>query len=237
MYQFLKERYRHYRLHRERVLEPVDLPVAKLGGSKGWPVVPALINSDSVVYAFGVGAYVDWDLQMIQQFGVQVHAFDPTPESIEWATRQQFPSEFHFHDYGLAAFDGILNFYPPKKPGRFNYSQDLRKFNHADQSLVPGQVFRLSTILNDLGHSRIDVLKIDVEGTEFDCLPEILDSGIEIGQLLVEIHYNHPSRSFPEGARLLKRVTDAGFQCFDISSRGFEFAFVNRQLIEQCRAA
>ena len=237
LYQFLKERYRHYRLNRERLLEPFDLPAAKLGGPQGWPVIPGLINPGSVVYSFGVGANVDWDLEMIDQFGVHVHAFDPTPESIVWVAQQQLPREFHFHDYGIAAFDGAMSFYPPKKPGRINYSQDKRKFNHSGQAQVSGQVYRLSTIVSRLKHSHIDVLKIDVEGTEFDCLPEILNSGIEIGQLLVEVHYHFPSRSFAEGAVLLKQVQAAGFQCFDISPRGLEFAFVNRRPIENRRAA
>ncbi len=237
LYQFLKERYRHFRLERERLLEPCDLPVTKIGGPKGWPVIPGLINSDSIVYGFGVGANVDWDLAMINQFGVHVHAFDPTPESMKWVAQQQLPSQFHFHDYGIAAFDGVINFYPPKKPGRINYSQDKRKFNHSDQPLVPGQVCRLSTILQRLGHSRIDVLKIDVEGTEFDCLPEILNSGIEIQQLLIELHYHFPSRSFSEGAQLLKQIQAAGFQCFDISPRALEFAFVKRRPMAQRRAA
>ena len=237
LYQFLKERYRHYRLNRERLLEPCNRPVAKLGGRLGWSVIPELIHSDSVVYSFGVGDNVNWDLKMIDQFGVHVHAFDPTPESIAWVARQQLPPEFHFHDYGLAAFDGAMSFYPPKRPGRINYSQDKRKFNHPGQTQVSGQVCRLKTTLDRLGHSRIDVLKIDVEGTEFDCLPEILDSGIAIGQLLLELHYHFPSRSFPEGARLLKQIQAAGFQCFDISPRGLEFAFVNRRLLEPRRAA
>lgn len=237
LYQFLKERYRHYRLNRERLLEPFDLPATKLGGQQGWSVIPKLIHSESVVYSFGVGNNVGWDLEMIDQFGVHVHAFDPTPESVAWVAQQQLPQEFHFHDYGIAAFDGVMNFYPPKKPGRINYSQDKRKFNHSDQPLVPGQVCRLSTILRRLGHSRIDVLKIDVEGTEFDCLPEILSSGIEIGQLLVEVHYHFPSRSFSEGAHLLKQVQATGFQCFDISPRGLEFAFVNRSPLAKRRAA
>lgn len=237
LYQFVKERYRHFRLNRERLSVTCDMPVTKLGGQHGWPVLPGLMNSDSVVYSFGVGSNVDWDLEMIDRFGVQIHAFDPTPESIEWVARQQLPREFHFHDYGIAAFDGVLNFYPPKKPGRINYSQDKRKFNQSDQPQVAGQVCRLSTILRRLGHARIDVLKIDVEGTEFDCLPEILNARIEIGQLLVEVHYHHPSRSFSQGVQLLKQVQAAGFECFDISPRGLEFAFVNRRPLEKRRAA
>lgn len=234
---FMKTQYRQFRLQRERLLQPTALTIVRPGFKRDWPVCSELIGRDSVVYSFGVGANVAWDVGMIEQFGVHVHAFDPTPESIAWVARQQLPPEFHFHDFGIAAFDGTLNFYPPKKPGRIHFSQDCQKFNRPDQPQFVGQVLRLSTIMQRLGHSRIDVLKMDVEGTEFDCVPELLQSGIEIGQLLVEVHYHYPQRSFDEGISLLRQIEAAGFQCFDISPRGLEFAFVNRCLLSQKQAA
>lgn len=234
---FLKHQFRHHRLRREQLLTPVPHQLEKPGADKGWMICSDLIPRGGIAYSFGVGANVAWDVAMIEQFGTEVHAFDPTPESIAWVARQQLPEKFHFHDYGIAAFDGTLNFYPPKKPGRMHFSQDRQKYNSPDQAPIPGRVLRLSTILKQLGHSRIDVLKMDVEGTEFDCIPDLLQSGIEIGQILVEVHYHHPTRSFDEGLRLLRQIEAAGFACFDISPRGLEFSFVNRRLLAQQRAA
>ena len=235
---FLKSRFRQHLLHRERLLESVPFTVTRLGGVEhGWTVCSDLISRDAIVYSLGVGADVSWDLAMIEQFGVHVHAFDPTPESIAWVSRKNLPEQFHFHEFGIAAFDGTLNFYPPKKPGRMHFSQDRQKFNHPDQLTYPGQVFRLSTIVQRLGHSRVDVLKLDVEGTEFDCVPELLQSGIEIGQLLLEVHYNYPTRSFSEGMSLMRQIQAAGFQCFSISQRGYEFGFVNRRLVGDRKVA
>ena len=231
---FVKHQFRHYRLRREQLLTPVACKLAKPGGAdRGWMICSDLVPRGGIAYSFGVGANVFWDVAMIEQFGVEVHAFDPTPESIAWVARQKLPEQFRFHDYGIAAFDGSLNFYPPKKPGRIHFSQDPQKYNRPDQALISGRVMRLSTIAQQLGHSRIDVLKMDVEGTEFDCVTDILQSGIEIGQLLVEVHYHYPTRSFGEGVRLLRQIEAAGFDCFDISPRGLEFGFVNRRLISE----
>lgn len=234
---FLKHQFRHYRLRRERLLTPITLACTKPGGDRGWMVCSERIPRGGLVYSFGVGANVSWDVAMIEQFGVEVHAFDPTPESIAWIARQRLPAAFHFHDFGIAAFDGELRFYPPKKPGRMHYTQDRQKYHRPDQPPIAGQVRRLSTIAQRLGHSRIDVLKMDVEGTEFDCIPDLLQSGLEIGQLLVEVHYHHPTRSFAEGLRLLHHIESAGFACFDISPRGLEFGFLNRRLLPHRQAA
>ena len=61
-------------------------------GSKycGWEVAVEKITKDSVCYSFGVGEDVSFDLELINRFGVVVHAFDPTPRSINWVRAQDF---------------------------------------------------------------------------------------------------------------------------------------------------
>ncbi|MFO0820603.1 MAG: FkbM family methyltransferase [Pirellulales bacterium] len=227
----IKHSFRHFRF-RCMGLKPQEPCQVAWGDRRyGWPICPEFVHANSVVYSFGVGADVVWDTAMIRQFGTQVYAFDPTPEAIEWVRSRKNRPEFHFFDFGIASFDGVLQFYPPKAPGRMHFSQDRQKFNWPNQPTVPGKVHRLSTIMKMLGHTRIDVLKMDVEGTEFECLPEILDTGVEIDQLLIEIHYNSPTRSWAEARRLLRRLMDTGFTCFNISPRGLEFSFVHQRLL------
>ena len=94
-----------------------------------------------------------------------------------------------------------------------------------------------------LGHDRIDVLKIDVEGTEFEVIPDPWASAIPIDQLLVEIHYRFRSRSFRQGMALIDRVKATGMRCVRVSERGFEFSFekgtlpfFERTLVDAVRA-
>jgi FkbM family methyltransferase len=207
----------------------------------------APLSSKSVVYSFGVGDNIAWDLALIERYGATVHAFDPTPVSIEWISRQTLPAAFQFHPWGLAAFDGELEFYPPRKATSTHYSQERRPHSwrrylcpfreERDPSPVLAPVRRLSSTLAELGHRRIDVLKIDVEGSEFEAVPDILASGIEIDQLLVEIHYHFPSRSVKRGLTLIEQIRAAGFRCFHISPRGLEFGFARQELFEHQPAA
>jgi len=232
MLRTLKRMIRRYRLRHAQVLDLPEIPCLR---RYGWAMWPAPLRSDSVVYSFGVGDSVGWDLEMIRRFGVTVHAFDPTPASIEWVSRQTLPPQFVFHDYGLANFDGSLNFYPPRRAGNTHFSHVRRSGLFDRRPAVPGQVRRLSTIMNSLGHRRIDVLKIDVEGAEFDALPDFLTSGIQIDQLLVEIHYHFPSQSFRKGLALIDQIKSIGMRCFDVSPRGFEFSFIREPLVPQDR--
>jgi len=226
---FLKQQVRQYRLRQAGVEDrPGYQPVMK----SGWAVWPDHVRCDSVVYSFGVGDRIGWDLTMIRRFGVTVHAFDPTPASIAWVAGQQLPSRFVFHDLGISNFDGVLDFYPPRRPGSTHFSQERRGWLFDRRPSVPGRVRRLATIMQELGHDRIDVLKLDVEGAEFEVVPDLIASGVEVDQLLVEIHYQFPSRSFRMGLDLIRQLKDYGMQCSYVSQRGFEFSFVRRELVD-----
>jgi FkbM family methyltransferase len=219
---YLKQELRQYRLRRAGVLDSTDYRPEIVGD---WALWPEAITPASVVYSFGVGDNVAWDREMIRRFGVTMHAFDPTPGSVAWVKRQKLPRQFVFHDYGISNFDGALNFYPPRKAGNTHYSQEQR-----DGTPTRGRVNCLTTIMRRLGHRHLDVLKLDVEGSEFEAIPDLIDSGVSVDQLLVEIHYQFRSRSFAAGLDLIQQLKAYGMQCIHVSKRGFEFSFVRRGL-------
>jgi FkbM family methyltransferase len=221
----LKQSLRQHRLSRARVVDPTDCRPERVGD---WMLWTEPLCSRSIVYSFGVGDNVAWDRAMIVRFGCTVYAFDPTPASIEWVRSQSLPPLFVFHELGLSNFDGELAFFPPRKANSTHYSQERRSGLFDRQQPVLGQVRRLTTIMQSLGHTRIDVLKLDIEGSEFEAIPDILASGIEIGQLLVEIHYHFRSRSFRAGMELVRQIKASGMQCIHVSPRGFEFSFVRK---------
>ena len=222
-----KQSLRQHRLRRAQALDVTSFQPERLGD---WSLWTGPLDERSVAYSFGVGDNVAWDLAMVGRFGCTVHAFDPTPASIAWVARQSLPPQFVFHDWGLSDFDGELPFYPPRRAGSTHFSQECRAGWFSRQSPVLGQVRRLATILRALGHSRLDVLKLDIEGSEFEAIRDILASGIEIDQLLVEIHYHFRSRSFRQGMDLVRQIKASGMQCIHVSPRGLEFSFVRRGL-------
>ncbi len=224
--QLLKQSLRQHRLRRAQVVDATNCVPERIGD---WSLWPEPLHAGSVVYSFGVGDNVAWDRAMIVRFGCTVHAFDPTPTSIAWVSSQSLPPQFVFHDIGLSNFEGELPFYPPRKAGSTHYSQERRGRWFDSQEPIMGQVRRLATIMQSIGHSRIDVLKLDIEGSEFEAIPDILASGIEIGQLLVEIHYHFRSRSFRAGMDLVRQIKASGMQCIHVSPRGFEFSFLSHQ--------
>jgi FkbM family methyltransferase len=200
-------------------------PVVRLGSEYGAHAVTSdALSAESVVYSFGVGEDVSFDLAMIERFGVTVHAFDPTPRSIAWVKAQTLPPEFVLHEFGLANHDGTADFAPPENAEHISHTLLVREKSSGPAITV--QVRRLATLAKELGHSRIDVLKMDIEGAEYAVIEDVLASEIPIGQLLVEFHHHLPEVTLAKTEEAIERLNQAGYRIFHIADNGREFSLV-----------
>jgi FkbM family methyltransferase len=190
----------------------------------GWVVCPDLITRDSIIYGFGVGEDISFDLAMIERFGVTVHAFDPTPKANVWIKSQNLPPQFVFHNVGLADHDGTARFVLP----RADYaSYHIGGEGEHGADVAECKVQRLSTIMRELNHSRIDVLKMDIEGAEYAALPDFINDGVHPQQLLVEFHHVAGDRPSLEKTRnAIALLRSAGYRIFAVAATGLEYSFV-----------
>jgi|SRR5215469_815004 len=188
-----------------------------------WCICPTGLTQESVVYSFGVGTDISFDLEMIRQFGVHVQAFDPTPRSIVWVRCQALPEKFVFHEYGIGDRDGKAVFYPPENPSFVSYSIFSRG---SSETTVEAPVYRLTTIMKILGQERIDVLKMDIEGAEYNVLSDLLASGVSVRQLLVEFHHGWKDVGLQRTKEAIRSLNRAGYRIFHVSPGGCEYSFI-----------
>jgi FkbM family methyltransferase len=201
-----------------------SVPLVSLGQGPGsWAVWPNGLGSSSVIYSCGVGRDISFERAMIERYGVTVHAFDPTPLALTWARSQQLPPNFHLHEMGIAPYDGVARFQPPSKAKFESYSM-VRRSGLGHSILAP--VRRFGTLAEMLGHTRVDILKMDVEGAEYEVLPDILSSSIPVGQILVEFHHRWKEVGAAQTRRAIASLDAAGYVVAAVSSAGTEYTFV-----------
>lgn len=179
-------------------------------------------NRNCLVYDFGIRAQPQFGSTLARVFGCEVHAFDPSPVSTDWwnsddAKKLRELPNYHFHPYGTGGIDGsiILKEYNWGQVSILRYpSQTLdckedkpncKSLHHTSKSFrLP--VKTLPTIIKELGHEgrTIDIMKIDVEGSEYSFLENLMDmSGgcpDYIDQLTLEWHHYPFDPRYGEGA-------------------------------------
>ncbi|WP_167015206.1 FkbM family methyltransferase [Chitinophaga sp. Cy-1792] len=191
----------------------------------GFYVHPDKLNNQSVVYSFGIGEDISFDTAIMQQHGAQVFAFDPTPKSINWIKKQPPMAGFRFQDYGLGATTGFVTFNLPKNADHVSGSvADHKNVDSHNSISVPMKSF--ADIVKEFGHTHIDVLKMDIEGSEYAVVESILASPVKIDQILVEIH----ERFYPDGKARTQQLLNAfkahGYKVFGVSDSLEEISFI-----------
>ncbi|MDX1509174.1 MAG: FkbM family methyltransferase, partial [Woeseiaceae bacterium] len=87
--------------------------------------------------------------------------------------------------------------------------------------------YTVATIAEKLGHSRIDILKLDIEGAEYDVLDGLLQSDVRPTQLLVEFHHRFFENGLQRTADIIERLRDAGYKIMAVRAEsGREIGFL-----------
>ena len=190
----------------------------------GFYIAPDFVTKDSIVYSFGIGEDITFDRELIALTGCQIHGFDPTPKSINWLKSANPPENFMFHEYGIDSKNGDVTFFLPENPE--HVSGTAVQTNDVRTNSISVPMKNLETICNELGHNKIDVLKIDIEGSEYSVIPNILSSNIEIKQLLIEFHDRFFEDGFKKNSDTIKMLNDSGYQIFAVSDTLMEVSFI-----------
>ena len=195
----------------------------------GWNIIPDKLDENSIVYSFGVGKDASFDIEIINKFNLVVNAFDPTPKSILWCKTQNLPDNFILHEYGIANFDGVVSFNPPENPNHVSHT--ILDMSTKDKAIkVP--VKKLTTIMKELEHERIYLLKMDIEGAEYTVIEDNRTSGIRPDQLLIEFHHRFLNVGVKKTKDAINTIKDMGYGIFWISDSGEEYGFIKKMANE-----
>jgi len=211
----------------------IDINLPTLNYS-GWVVVPEVIHENDIVYSLGVGDYIAFELDIIERKKVQIFAFDPTPYSVQWINKQALPSTFHFFPWAAAGKDGTFFLYPRIKR-RSKRSEVMYTFHKQEERRKDGvsvDALTIESMAKKLGHQKIDILKIDIEGAEYEVLDSMLSSALRPKLLLVEFHHRFKGIGKEKTIKAIDSLREEGYLKANISVTGREICFVNKSAIK-----
>jgi len=194
----------------------------------GWLYDASLLDEFSIVYSLGVGDNIDFDLGVITRCKSNVFAFDPMPTSQSFVDADDRPQEFRFYAWAAAGADGKLTLYPRVRNDG-GLSEGMFTLVAEDSSRDSGievPAYTIATLVEKLGHSRIDLLKMDIEGAEYDVLESLLASPIRPKQLLVEFHHRFVDGGIRRTADIISKLAAEGYQIIAVCAEtGREVSF------------
>jgi FkbM family methyltransferase len=178
----------------------MDIQLTEIGK---WSKIPDdLLDSSSIVYSFGAGEDICFEFYLSHKYDSSVYIFDPTPRAVdhfhyckkvisgeaESIPNPRFgggdpryldiikslkPNKVFYKDYGLYNNDQIIKFHFPKNKEHVSLSIDNLQ-NTSD--IIDLQVKKIDTIMNELEHQEIDLLKLNIEGAEILSLQHMMNN-------------------------------------------------------------
>jgi len=208
------------------------------------------LNENSIIYCVGAGEDITHDVTLSYKTKSPVYIFDPTPRAIEHVKYvkdvldgKTFPIDnarfgggdnnywkiilsnkvkgdnLIFHDYGISIKDGNVPFYFPINKNYVSCSVIPLGRDFSDYINVP--VKTINTIMKELNHNHIDLLKIDIENIECDVLEKMINDKIYPTYLSVDFDlWNHNRERCIE---IIKKLLNNGYQIIKQSGQDFSF--------------
>ena len=201
------------------------LVTVKFGNSNygAWSIYPKGLTENSIIYSFGIGEDINFELSLFKKYGCKIYCFDPTPKSINYIKNQNLPTEILFYKYGISNKDGLEKFYMPLNEKNVSHSL----VHKGEVKFIEVEMKRLKTIMNQNNHMGIDILKMDIEGAEYFVLEDILREKLNVKQILLEFHHFLPGISLKNTRNTIKMLKTAGYALFHVSMSGYDYSFFN----------
>mmetsp|Transcript_17649 Transcript_17649/g.33722 ORF Transcript_17649/g.33722 Transcript_17649/m.33722 type:complete len:304 (+) Transcript_17649:1313-2224(+) len=153
---------------------PFEERIGDLGDGGKWVCDMGLLHQPCVVFSFGSGGYDSYERELSGRVKCDIHIFDPSPAASGMSTKaMEFGASFHTIGLGK----GVASV------GMWSKEQSSQESYHLKS------LREIVATLNLEGR-RINILKIDIEGYEYEALNDILETcNMNIGEIQVELHW------------------------------------------------
>ena len=210
-----------------RLLTSKKKGLISLGEECSWTILPVPITAESNVLSAGAGHDISFEKALSDRFGCRIVLLDPSPTGeMTWKkfgadlpTTEFIPSALSDHEGWISLTDPL-----DADEGSFRSSAP----HSASTIKVPS--LSVAGICAEKNWSRIDLLKMDVEGAEYEVIRSIIQSGIYIGQICVEFHHGEGfSSSRSDTVTAILELRKAGYRL--VHRVHWDHTFIHRSLL------
>jgi FkbM family methyltransferase len=216
----LGRRWREWRLPRSYV---------RLGTRYGgWWIDRHVLSAQPLLIDCGLGLDISFPTAFLARFGGTVVGIDPNPESLAYC-RARCPVGMEIWDNAFWRNAGeTITFHMPRLREQLPLGADGISGSLVDSHAYVGDGRQIATTTTSLeevlarhGRTECDVLKLDIEGAEYEVLSDLCERGLiaRTRQLLVEFHHGATHHAAAETEAITRRIQHAGFELVHVEGR------------------
>lgn len=228
MRQSIARRWREWRLPRGYL---------RLGTTYGgWWIDRGALTAEPLLIDCGLGMDISFPREFLRSFGGRAIGVEPSPQSLAYCG-SRLPPGMTVIERAFAAEAGKrLTFYLPRAREHLPAGADGVSGSLLDSHAYVGggQQLQVTTtalaeVLASAARDECDILKLDIEGAEYEVLGDLCARG-DIGrvrQLLVEFHHRSTHHTYAEIEAAVAAVERAGFRLMHVEGRNYIFRRVD----------
>ena len=222
------------------------------------------LDENSIIYCIGAGEDISHDIVIAKQLNSKVFIIDPTPRAVDHVnyvkdifngkskviknsrygggdenylnilmSNKIDTDKIIFLDYAVGKKNGEEKFYSPSNPDYVSHS--LVEGMKSDKFIIV-KTKTLKSIMGEFGHKHIDLLKMDIEGSECDVIDTILEEGIKPKYMAIEFDLGWHGEKIKDRERCLKCISDiinSGYTIFH--EKRPEITFIRNDVLDVVR--
>jgi len=175
-----------------------------------------------IIYSVGSSGDFSFEQAVLKRTKCSVHTFDCTYSGVVQPGYDLDPARFTYHKWCLGR---------PKVNGREGASETNYK------PVEGGEYLEYAEVVSRLNHSRVDVLKIDIEGMEYAVLGDAFHESTPSlpRQISIELHFSHhdtvdntpyspnikAAKSLPHMALFFAHMANLGYGALAYKGNGY----------------
>jgi FkbM family methyltransferase len=207
------------------------IPTVLVGSLDQWALPLGVLNQDSFIVSAGVGTSITFEEDLTSMFRTRIILLDPSPTGVQTMNARVRDELIEFSPRGLAKRSGNVSFGLPDRLEEGSF----KKGTGSDGLMFT--CVSLTDLLEENKKSKIDLLKIDIEGFEYEIIESMIENNIQVDIICVEIHHNKVisiDETIVDAAKLILRVCRNDYVI--VYNKNMDFTFVHNRVLRKHRS-
>jgi FkbM family methyltransferase len=180
-----------------------------------------------IIIDVGCGFQAEFSCALIDKYKVKAYAVDPTLKHKTYLNvlEEKYRGNFIHVQTAVSKTSGKISFYETLDNESGSILSGHKNIIHDTIRTYEVDSVNLVSLLERLNLKEVDLLKLDLEGAEFDLLKNILKEDLEpYKQIFVEFHHlTVKEYSKNDTKKIVKRIKTFGFKCFSLDHESYLF--------------